>query len=116
MALGWDTAWAIAAIRNKVPLTVAIPFLGQEQHWPPAAQEQYRVILDAADIVELVGSTDYSPQVMHARNRWMVDRCEAVVSLWDGSPGGTENCVRYAGLVGRPVFNLWPEWTGSSDG
>src|SRR3546814_2405914 len=31
MALGWDTAWALAALDLGVPLTAAVPFSGQEK-------------------------------------------------------------------------------------
>jgi uncharacterized phage-like protein YoqJ len=33
---------------------------------------------------------------MHARNAWMVDQCEALLAVWDGTPGGTSGCVNYA--------------------
>ena len=35
--------------------------------------------------------------------------CDLVLAFWDGSSGGTGNCVRYAGKVGKPIENLWFE-------
>jgi hypothetical protein len=31
-------------------------------------------------------------------------------ALWDGSDGGTGECVQYAERVGRLWVNLWDEW------
>jgi uncharacterized phage-like protein YoqJ len=47
---------------------------------------------------------------MQVRNEWMVDSSDGVVALWNGTAGGTANCVRYAEKVGRPIDNLWPTW------
>ena len=111
LALGWDTAWAIAAIRCGVSFTAAVPFKGQELRWPDAAQRRYRELLVAAEDVAVVSKGGYSSAAMHIRNRWMVDRCDAVVALWDGSGGGTGSCIVYANSIGRQVFNLWPEFS-----
>jgi uncharacterized phage-like protein YoqJ len=52
----------------------------------------------------------YHPDKLQKRNIWMVDRSTAVLALWDGSKGGTANCVKYAEKVSVPVFNVWPGW------
>ena len=111
MALGWDTAWAISALRLGVPLVAAVPFAGQESRWPPEARARYRALLAAAAEVVVVSPGGYSAEKMQIRNRWMVDRCDALVALWDGGAGGTAGCVAYARSVGRPVFNLWREFS-----
>ena len=38
----------------------------------------------------------------------MMDDCTVVCSLWDGSPGGTSNCVEYAERGGRQRINIDP--------
>lgn len=60
----------------------------------------------------MVCSGRYAPEKMQRRNEWMVDHCTEVVALWDGTPGGTANCLRYANqpAIERPVVNLWPEF------
>jgi uncharacterized phage-like protein YoqJ len=110
MALGWDTAVALAAIRCGIPFTAAIPFEGQELRWPEESQRVYRYMRTQANGETVVAFGGYSARAMQARNEWMVDRCDAVVALWSGDVGGTANCVRYAGQVGRPVTNLWERW------
>lgn len=115
MALGWDQAVAGAAVATGVPFVAAIPFEGQERIWPAEAQERYQRLLDAAESVEVitVGQV-FGQQVnaaMQARNEWMVDRADRIVALWDGSWGGTMNCVRYAEKRGVPIDNLWQRWS-----
>lgn len=111
MAQGWDVAVAEAALRLNIPLIAALPFKDQDKIWPAQARVRYRAILAAADETHIVSEGDYVVWKMHHRNRWMADRCDLIVSLWDGTPeGGTAKCVEYARLIGRPVTNLWTEY------
>jgi hypothetical protein len=116
MALGWDTALAIAAVRLEIPFVAAVPFEGQESAWPSLSQAEYRRLLDRAAEVVHVCPPGYAAAKMQTRNEWMVDRCDLLLALWDGSPGGTANCVEYATLRGPTVrrgvqvVNLWPSW------
>lgn len=110
MALGWDTAFAEAAYNLGIPFTAAVPFQGQESRWPDLSQRTFRALLAVATEVVIVSPGGYSVSAMHARNHWMVDHCQVVCALWDGSDGGTAGCVRYADRQGVPVVNLWPRW------
>ena len=108
MAIGWDVAVAEACVLCGVPFVAAVPFEGQELRWPEASQARYLYLLRRAEHIHVVSLNGYSNAAFHARNRWMVDQCEAVVALWDGSPtGGTANCVAYANSVGKATINLW---------
>lgn len=111
MALGWDQAWADAALGEGIPLIAAIPFVGQENIWPEESKKRYRALLDKAEKVEVVCSGGYAAWKMQERNEWMVDNCDRLVALWDGSSGGTANCVKYAEKVGKPIANLWPAFS-----
>jgi uncharacterized phage-like protein YoqJ len=110
MALGWDTAWAAAAYVLGVPFTAAIPFEGQESRWPADLQQRYREILAKATEVVVVSHGGYSSTAMEMRNRWMVDRADLIAALWDGSSGGTGNCIRYAKKRKVEIDNLWNRW------
>jgi uncharacterized phage-like protein YoqJ len=49
---------------------------------------------------------------MQKRNEMMVDDCNLLLTLWDGSDGGTANCLGYARRK-RPdleTVNLWDSW------
>lgn len=110
MALGWDTAFAEAAVTLAIPLIAAVPFAGQESRWPPASQVRYRNLIAQASRVVIVCEGGYAPWAMQKRNGWMVDNCGRLFALWDGTTGGTANCVAYARCVGRETLNLWPVW------
>lgn len=109
MAIGWDQALALAAVQLGVPFVAAIPFTGQERRWPAEAQGLYRILLDKADDA-VVLSEKHSLDAFQLRNEWMVDRATDVLALFNGSRGGTRNCVLYAQAVGKPVLNVWDRW------
>jgi len=110
MALGWDTALALAAIELGIPLTAAIPFEGQECKWRPEQQEQFRAILALATTVAIVSPGGYAVWKMQTRNEWMVDRATGVLALWNGTGGGTGNCIEYARTRQVEIVNLWGAW------
>lgn len=110
MALGWDTALALAALELEIPLVCAIPFRGQELSWPETAQKRYNSILKQASKVTIVSKGSYSLHKMQRRNEWMVDRCDLVLALWNGSSGGTQNCINYAESKNKAILNAWYDW------
>ena len=111
MAQGWDTAAALGAISLKIPFIAAVAFPGQPGMWPLAAKMRFLALLEMAERVEHVTDGSLAPaDALNRRNRWMVDNALEVDALWDGSSGGTANCIAYAERRGRPVKNLWPEW------
>jgi hypothetical protein len=116
MALGWDQAWAQAAVDLGIPFVAAVPFAGQERAWPPLSQDAFARLLARAAEVVIVSPGGFSGRAMQVRNEWMVDRCDLVAALWDGSSGGTANCVHYAERVGRPIVHLWGSWVKLIDG
>ena len=38
----------------------------------------------------------YHPAKMQKRNEFMVDNCDILIALWNGTSGGTKNCINYA--------------------
>lgn len=110
MALGWDQAIAEAALQHEIRLVCAVPFEGQEERWPEKSQRRYRDLLAKAAVVEILSGRPYAAFKMQDRNEWMVNRCDTVLALWNGSDGGTANCLRYARSLGRPIVNAWPAW------
>ena len=106
MALGVDQWAAELCLTLGIPFFAAIPFHGQEGTWPPKAQATYQWLLSRAAGVHVVCPGDYSPAKMHARNDWMVQRCQILVAVWDGSEGGTSACVAKAKERGVPICFL----------
>lgn len=109
MALGWDQALAQALLDLAIPLIAAVPFEGFDRRWTVAAQGRLSRMLEQATEVHIVHP--YPGTIgLHLRNEWMVDRAELMLALWDGSWGGTFNCIRYAEKKRVPVENLWSRW------
>jgi len=110
MALGVDQEAAFAAIQLGIPVIAAIPFAGQEAIWPEHSRDRYQRILKKCKEIVIVSPGAFSGEKMYARNRWMVDHCDELVALWDGTPGGTHHCVNYARSARVPITNLWDQW------
>lgn len=110
MALGWDQALANAAARCGIPYVAAVPFKGQESRWPFFSRQEYDLLLRNARKVVYVCEPGYAAWKMQRRNEWMVDQCDVLFAVWNGTDGGTANCVRYAEKQGRPVVNAWQDF------
>lgn len=107
MALGWDQALAKAFIALGVPFIAAVPCEGQELTWPQRSQQVYHKLLAKAAEVVLVTDGPYQSWKMHRRNEWMVDKSTRMAVLWDGSPGGTSNCMKHINRKKIAFDNLW---------
>jgi uncharacterized phage-like protein YoqJ len=108
MALGFDQWVAGSCRRLSIPYIAAVPFDGQERRWPETSQRIYIDLLKSASRVHVVCPGPYLSWKMQRRNVWMIDNCVYLIAAWDGSPGGTANCVEYAKKVGRSMENLLP--------
>jgi len=130
MALGLDMyALEICiGLKKEFPdiiLVAAVPFISQAQKWPFGSQERWLWLLSHCDEIYLVDEAPENPvqyreivegwseadseskwsavTKLHARNRWMMDRANFVIAVWDGSSGGTANAVSYALKLGKRV-------------
>lgn len=104
MAQGVDTIWAIIAIKLGIRLVAAIPCYNQCMKWPPISQNLYRTILKSvAKEDKYFLSERYTNTCMDDRNKWMVNNCDLLVAVWDGTSGGTANCIHYAQQVGKEI-------------
>ncbi len=116
-AQGWDMALALGAKMNQIKYTLAVPFLGQEKMWPKTgyySQEVYNSLKESAHKIEIVCEGDYASWKMQKRNEFMVDRADIILALWDGSSGGTFNCIEYAKKQRKKVINLWHEFSSKT--
>lgn len=109
MAQGVDQWAAEVCTRMGIPWCAAIPFEGQDSVWTAESQAYYRSLLKLATSTCVVSAGGYAGWKMQIRNQWMVDRCDILVAVWDGSAGGTSNCVRYAEKVGRKIHRINPK-------
>ena len=108
MALGVDQWAAYIAHKLSIPFVAAIPFEKQESKWPASSQETYHLLLKLASEQVIVSPGGYSAEKMQIRNKWMVDHCDKLIAIWDGTLGGTGNCVTYAKSVGKDIYFINP--------
>ncbi len=97
MALGIDTMWAELALENGIELHAYIPCWNQDKMWPQKSRDRYQKIL-AHPLCKkfIIHAGEYNNFCMNNRNIAMVDNCRILVAVWDGTKGGTANCVLYA--------------------
>ena len=100
MAIGvdFDFAESVLKLRNKYPVALecAIPCPNQTIKWSYADKLRYERILKSADKISLI-SQMYTPECMLKRNRYMVDKSEMVIAVFNGiEKGGTWYTINYA--------------------
>jgi len=121
MALGVDTLFAHIGATEEIPYTAAIPFIGQDRVWPIKSRKVYLHYLKLASSIYIVNQdlymnyamfhelytredTEYSRseiiKFLDDRNKWMIDNCDRLIAVYDGTKGGTDNAVRYAMSTG----------------
>lgn len=112
MAMGFDiiaaeTVLCVREIRPdlNIELICAVPFINQSSSFSPSWKARYDEILSSADKVVLVSDVYYKG-CYFARNKYMVDSSDVVLTYFDGKPGGTKNTIDYAKKSGRKIFNL----------
>lgn len=109
MALGIDTLFARIAIATNTPLIAAIPCGNQSNYWNDTAKAEYKSILKhKGTTVKYVSELPFTNWCMQARNQWMVDKSDLLIAVWDGSPGGTQNCIKYAEKQKRRIIRIDP--------
>lgn len=109
MAAGVDLLSATVCIELEVPYLAARPWAG---HAPRGDDIQlYNTVLqNAHQVVDVDPSLSYrSPAVYQRRNEYMVDHADALLAVWDGTKGGTRNCVVYAEEQGKPIIRINPK-------
>ena len=124
-ALGFDTICAITVLdlkekyKDRIKLEVAVPFKDQSIVWKSKEDiTRYNYILENADKVTYVDtlaqydtkttiSGKYHVAKLQKRNEYMVDNSSVVITWYNGSGGGTDNCLRYAKRHDKTIINLY---------
>lgn len=103
----------------SVTIEMAIPFATQACKWSYESAKQYEIQKSQADICTYVDKVNkykvkgYQEDVyyiakMQKRNEYMVDNADIVIAVWDGTSGGTGNCVRYAKKQNKNIIVINP--------
>ncbi len=110
MARGCDTYFcqtvlALRCLAVGVTVEAVIPHVGQERRWPEEDRERYERMVNMCDRRTVLAPHYYSG-CMQRRNRYLVDNASVLVSVYDGSGGGTGYTVGYALGKNIEVINL----------
>lgn len=100
---------------------LAVPFENQFIKWGEFDIERYNNMKKFADEVVYVDILDdykvkdteegvYDKQKMQERNKYMVDNSSHLIAIWDGSYGGTYNCIKYAKYKIEPIIKINPKY------
>ena len=110
MARGVDTWCAEAVLKLKslrpgIKLIAVIPCPDQDSKWDQPSKQRRRRILEQCDKTITV-SPQYTRDCMLKRDRAMVDLCDVLLAVFDGTAGGTKYTVDYAKTKGRKTIIL----------
>jgi uncharacterized phage-like protein YoqJ len=103
MALGTDQWAAELCVTLGIPFVAALPFQNMDAKWPPHSKSKFHWLLERASAKYIICDGEYEPWKMQARNKWMIDNCHQVVAVFNGSKGGTANCIGYAIERGKAI-------------
>lgn len=110
MARGTDLYYLeiLSRLRQEYPLTIeaVIPCPSQSHRWDPAARRQYLRLLGLCDRMTVLEER-YTDGCMLRRNRYMVEHADILMTVFDGSPGGT---ARHGAICQEPGLRLITLW------
>ena len=97
----------------NITIEIAIPFKLQYSNWIEESKKIYFQQLESADKLTFVDKINeynndfpfdvYHPVKMQQRNKYMVDNSDLIIAVWDGTQGGTYNCIKYAQKTNKPI-------------
>ena len=87
-------------------LTAMLPCPSQADRWSEREQARYHALLERCGEVRVLEPA-YTPGCMLRRNRAMVDRADLLMTVFDGTEGGTEAAIRYARQRGVEIVPVW---------
>lgn len=127
-ALGFDQIafMCVHHLKKKYPdiqNILAVPFEQQAKNWKNKNDllryERMKKVADKIVYVDTlkeyipkgnkVKTGEFSGAKMQLRNQYMVDCADFVIAAWDGTSGGTKNCVDYASKKNKPIYRLDPK-------
>jgi len=108
-AVGLDSAAATFAMERGIDLWLILPFppAVMTKYWSTSQKATLGSTIKYASRLSVV-SPRYDVAAYQHRNMRMVDLSDLCVAFFDGSPGGTANCVKYARYVGRDLVVIDP--------
>ena len=107
-AYGLDSHAARYALDNSIPLWLVLPFPAKIMcaKWISYDSQEllFRSFKECTKLSVI--SPVFSMQSYQLRNEFMVDASDVLAAFFDGSPGGTANCVCYANDVNKKIVRF----------
>ena len=92
---------------HPVTLECVIPFEEVHAQWPEAERERYFSILERCDVEQMMNRS-FSLTCYRRCARYLADRCDTLLILWNERPGDAGDAVTLARRSGRRVVLLSP--------
>ncbi len=112
MADGADIDFAMEVLNLKkryshITLEAAIPCPLYKAHNRTIYHETRDFVIDSCDIKNILSDHHYHRGCMDKRNRYMVDKSDLIIAIWNGSQhGGTWNTIQYAKKKNKKIIYL----------
>lgn len=90
-----------------ITLESAIPYETQPEAWPEDLRDRYFDIAAHCDKESML-QTRYTKDCIDRLGRYMVNRSDLLVAVWDGTPSCTARTVGYARSQNKPVIAIHP--------
>lgn len=117
MALGVDQIFVECALDARAyykehgidfKINAAVPCKDQDKVWKEDSRLLYSKLLKSCDNIVYVHDGSYTPTCMEERNKYMVENSDITIAVWNGSRGGTGNCVADAKASGNKILCIHP--------
>lgn len=114
MSLGSEQIAAELTLKAKkkypeLRLIAAIPFEGRDSIWSTKASFRYQRLLRDSDEVRCISKGGFDIAKIYARNKFVVDKSDCLISVWNGDEGGIAKSIQMAKDKGIPVIIINPE-------
>jgi len=108
-ALGVDQLAAEVCVELGIPFVFILPFPVHifTARWPSSSRAHLRSLISCAVRTYRVQHS-FSMSGYQQRNQVMVDHCDLLCAVYNGSPGGTRNAIQYAQQVHKPIHFIRP--------
>lgn len=109
-ALGVDQFAAEICVELKIPFVFILPFpvSVMSTKWNSKSRQHLQSLISHA-VKSFVVQKEFSMSGYQLRNQAMVDHADLLCAFWDGSAGGTANCIQYAKSRGKKIINLYSD-------
>jgi len=95
---------------KSIDLICAVPYPGFDKKWSLEWKNKYRKLLSSAKETVYIRRS-FSYDSFQLRNKYMVDRSNMVIAVFNNERGGTYNTIRYAAKRGIKVINVLDDET-----